>query len=62
MVARIERSEIQDCLPGAGPRISLRSSGLRLLDPVPVEDTDHCRLLREFWNDPAGFVETMLEE
>ena len=30
------------------------------LDPVAVEDTDHYRLLREFWNDPAGFVETML--
>jgi predicted ATPase len=29
---------------------------------VNVEDTDHYRLLREFWNDPAGFVETMLEE
>jgi predicted ATPase len=32
------------------------------LDPVAVEDTDHYRLLREFWNDPAGFVEAMLEE
>jgi predicted ATPase len=32
------------------------------LDPVAVEDTDHYRLLREFWSDPAGFVETMLEE
>jgi predicted ATPase len=32
------------------------------LDPVAVEDTEHYRLLREFWNDPAGFVEAMLEE
>jgi predicted ATPase len=32
------------------------------LDSVAVEDTDHYRLLREFWSDPAGFVETMLEE
>jgi hypothetical protein len=29
---------------------------------VTVEDTDHYRPLREFWNDPAGFVEAMLEE
>jgi predicted ATPase len=32
------------------------------LDPVAVEDTDHYRLMREFWTDPAGFIETMLEE
>jgi hypothetical protein len=30
--------------------------------PVRVEVTDHDRLMREFWNDPAGFVDTMLEE
>jgi predicted ATPase len=32
------------------------------LDPVAVEETDHYRLMREFWSDPSGFVETMLEE
>ena len=32
------------------------------LDPVTVEDTDHYRLMREFWTDPRGFIETMLEE
>jgi predicted ATPase len=32
------------------------------LDPIAVEDTDHYRLMREFWSDPAGFIETMLEE
>jgi predicted ATPase len=32
------------------------------LDPVAVEDTDHYRLMREFWSDPQGFIETMLEE
>jgi hypothetical protein len=29
---------------------------------VTVEDTDHYRLLREFWADPATFIATMLEE
>jgi predicted ATPase len=32
------------------------------LEPVTVEDTDHYRLLREFWADPTVFIETMLEE
>src|SRR3977135_2404150 len=32
------------------------------LEPVTVEDTDHYRLLREFWADPAMFIETMLDE
>jgi len=32
------------------------------LDPVTVEETDHYRLMREFWTDPAVFIATMLEE
>jgi predicted ATPase len=32
------------------------------LEPVRVEETEHYRLMREFWADPAGFMETMLEE
>jgi predicted ATPase len=32
------------------------------LDPVTVEETDHYRLMREFWADPAVFITTMLEE
>ena len=31
------------------------------LDPVTVEETEHYRLMREFWADPRGFVETMME-
>jgi predicted ATPase len=27
------------------------------LEPVRVEETDHFRLMREFCQDPAGFVE-----
>ncbi len=44
--------------PGAR-LLRLSKSGLA---PVAVEDTDHYRLMREFWSDPARFVETMLEE
>ena len=32
------------------------------LDPVRVEDTDHYKVMREFCNDPAGFVEAVVEE
>jgi len=32
------------------------------LEPVTVEETDHYKLMREFCNDPAGFVEAVVEE
>ena len=39
--------------------LQLRKYGL---EPVAVEDTDHFRLMREFWADPQGFIRTMMEE
>ena len=32
------------------------------LEPVTVEETDHYRVMREFCNDPRGFVEAALGE
>jgi predicted ATPase len=32
------------------------------LEPVKVEDTEHYRLMREFWTDPQTFIATMLDE
>jgi predicted ATPase len=32
------------------------------LEPVAVEETEHFRIMREFWLDPEGFIKTMLEE
>ena len=32
------------------------------LEPVALEDTDHYRVMREFFVDPAQFIDTMLEE
>jgi hypothetical protein len=29
---------------------------------VTLEQTDHFRLIREFCADPAGFLQTMLDE
>jgi predicted ATPase len=32
------------------------------LEPVNVEETDHYRIMREFCDDPAGFVEAVVGE
>ena len=32
------------------------------LEAARVEDTEHYRLMREFWSDPAGFIGTMLDD
>jgi predicted ATPase len=31
-------------------------------DPVTVEQTDHYKVMREFCDDPAGFVEAAMAE
>jgi predicted ATPase len=32
------------------------------LEPVNVKDTDHYKVMREFCEDPAGFVEAVMAE
>ena len=32
------------------------------LEPVSVEQTDHFKIMREFYGDPAGFVEGAIAE
>jgi predicted ATPase len=32
------------------------------LDPVSVQETDHYKVMREFCDDPAGFVEAVVDE
>jgi predicted ATPase len=32
------------------------------LEPVTVKQTDHYKIMREFCDDPAGFVEAAIEE
>jgi predicted ATPase len=32
------------------------------LEPVTVKETDHYKVMREFCDDPAGFVEAAIEE
>jgi predicted ATPase len=32
------------------------------LEPVSVKDTDHYKVMREFCDDPVGFVEAVMAE
>ena len=32
------------------------------LEPVTVTETDHYRVMREFFEDPTGFVEAVIDE
>jgi predicted ATPase len=69
LMRRMDRSGICQVIMATHSPIIMAYPGaclLRLskygLDPVTVEETDHYRLMREFWADPAVFIATMLEE
>jgi predicted ATPase len=69
LLRRMDRSGICQVIMATHAPMLMAYPGARLLhlskyglEPVSVEDTDHYRLMREFWSDPAGFVEAMLEE
>ena len=69
LMRRMDRSGICQVIMATHSPIIMAYPGaclLRLskygLDPVTVEETDHYRLMREFWVDPAVFIATMLEE
>jgi predicted ATPase len=69
LLRRMDQSGICQVVMATHAPMLMAYPGARLLrlskyglDPVAVEDTDHYRLMREFWSDPAGFVATMLEE
>jgi predicted ATPase len=69
LLHRMDRSGICQVIMATHAPVLMAYPGARLLrlskyglDPVTVEETDHYRLLREFWTDPNGFVEAMLEE
>jgi predicted ATPase len=69
LLRRMERSGICQVIMATHAPVLMAYPGARLLhlskyglEPVSVEDTEHYRLMREFWRDPAGFVETMLDE
>jgi predicted ATPase len=69
LLRRMDQSGICQVIMATHSPMLMAYPGARLLrlakyglEPVTVEDTDHYRLLREFWADPATFIATMLEE
>jgi predicted ATPase len=69
LLRRMDRSGMCQVIMATHSPMLMAYPGARLLrlakyglEPVTVEDTDHYRLLREFWADPAMFIETMLDE
>jgi predicted ATPase len=67
LLRRMDRSGICQVIMATHAPMLMAYPGARLLRLSkygldPVAETDHYRLMREFWSDPAGFVETMLEE
>jgi predicted ATPase len=65
----MERSGICEVIMATHAPMLMACLGARLLhlsecglESVRVEDREHYRLMREFWCDPAGLVETMLDE
>jgi predicted ATPase len=69
LLRRMEQSTICQVVMATHSPVLMAYPGARLLwlskyglEPVAVEQTDHYKVMREFCNDPAGFVEAMVEE
>ena len=68
LLRRMDRSGISQVIMATHAPILMAYPGAKLLqlnkyglEPVTVEATDHYRLMREFWADPRGFVEAMID-
>jgi predicted ATPase len=69
LMRRMEESTICQVIMATHSPMLMAYPGARLLrlskyglDPVTVEQTDHYKVMREFCNDPAGFVEGAIAE
>jgi predicted ATPase len=69
LLRRMEQSTICQVVMATHSPVLMAYPGARLLwlskyglEPVAVEHTDHYKVMREFCNDPAGFVEAVVEE
>jgi predicted ATPase len=69
LLRRMEEARINQVIMATHAPMLMAYPGARLLrlskyglEPVMVEDTEHFRIMREFWMGPAEFVKTMLEE
>ena len=69
LLRRMDESKINQVIMATHSPMLMAYPGGRLLrlskyglDPVTIEDTEHFRIMREFWSAPAEFVKAMLEE
>jgi predicted ATPase len=69
LLRRMDQSKICQVIMATHSPMLMAYPGARLLqlskyglEPVTVENTDHYRLMREFWSDPKTFIATMLED
>jgi predicted ATPase len=69
LMRRMETSTICQVVMATHSPVLMAYPGARLLrltkyglEPVTVEATDHYKIMREFCDDPVGFVEGVLPE
>ena len=69
LMRRMEESTICQVIMATHSPMLMAYPGARLLrlsknglEPVTVEQTDHYKVLREFCDDPVGFVEAVMAE
>ena len=69
LMRRMENSEHCQVIMATHSPMLMAYPGARLLrltkyglEPVNVKETDHYKVMREFCEDPAGFVEAVVEE
>jgi predicted ATPase len=69
LLRRMDESKISQVIMATHSPMLMACPGARLLrlskyglEPVAVEETEHFRIMREFWLDPEGFIKTTLEE
>jgi predicted ATPase len=69
LMRKMEESTICQVIMATHSPMLMAYPGARLLrlskyglDPVTLKDTDHFRVMREFCDDPAGFMEAVMAE
>jgi predicted ATPase len=69
LLRRMDKSRISQVIMAthspilmAYPRARLLHLSSAGLAPITVEDTEHYRMMQEFWADPASFIATRLDE
>jgi predicted ATPase len=69
LLRRMDASKISQVIMATHSPMLMAYPGAQLLrlskyglEPVRVEETEHFRIMREFWTAPGEFMKTMLEE